>query len=51
MSADQTRVVVTGFGAVWLVLAYVRRHSFMPFVVYRVLLGAALLVTLAAHWR
>ena len=42
---------VTGFGAVWLVLAYVRRHSFMPFVVYRVLVGVALLVTLAAHWR
>jgi len=42
---------VTGFGAVWLVLAYVRRRSFTPFVVYRVLVGAALIVTLLAHWR
>lgn len=42
---------ITGFGAVWLVLAYVRRRSFTPFVVYRVFVGVALLVTLVAHWR
>jgi len=42
---------ITGFAAVWMVLAYVRRRSFAPFVAYRVVVGVALLVTLAAHWR
>jgi undecaprenyl-diphosphatase len=42
---------VTGFGAVWLVLAYVRRHSFTPFVTYRVVVGLALLIAVATHFR
>jgi undecaprenyl-diphosphatase len=42
---------ITGFAAVWFVLSYVRRNSFTPFVAYRVVVGVALLVTLAAHWR
>jgi undecaprenyl-diphosphatase len=38
---------VTGFGAVWLVLRYVRTGSFKPFVIYR-LGAAAFILTVAA---
>jgi undecaprenyl-diphosphatase len=40
---------VTGFAAVWLVLRYVRTRSFTPFVVYRVLAGAAVLAIAATR--
>lgn len=33
----------------WL-MAYISKHSFLPFVVYRVVLGSALLVALGAGW-
>ena len=42
---------VTGFAAVWLVLRVVRTRSFAPFVVYRVLAGAAVLGIIAAGVR
>lgn len=38
---------VTGFGAVWLLLRYVRSRSFAPFVVYRIGAGIAVLVIAA----
>ena len=42
---------VTGLGAVWLVLRVVRTRSFLPFVVYRVLAGLAVLAVLASPLR
>ncbi|MDQ1438324.1 MAG: undecaprenyl-diphosphatase [Acidimicrobiaceae bacterium] len=38
---------VTGFAAVWLLLRYVRTHSFAPFVAYRVAVGVVVLVIAA----
>ena len=35
---------VTGFGAVWLLLRYVRSRSFAPFIWYRILAGATVLL-------
>ena len=42
---------VTGLAAVWLVLKVVRTRSFLPFVVYRVLAGVAVLALLASPLR
>ncbi len=42
---------VSGWGAVWGTLRLIRTRSFMPFVVYRCVLGVAVLVILAAGWR
>lgn len=42
---------VTGLGAVWLLLRVVRTQSFLPFVVYRVLAGLAVLGVLASSLR
>jgi undecaprenyl-diphosphatase len=42
---------VTGLAAVWLVLRVVRTRSFLPFVVYRVLVGVAVLAVLASPLR
>jgi len=42
---------VTGLAAVWLVLTVVRTRSFLPFVVYRVAAGVAVLALLASPLR
>jgi undecaprenyl-diphosphatase len=42
---------ITGLAAVWLVLRVVRTRSFLPFVVYRVLAGVAVLAILASPLR
>lgn len=42
---------VTGLAAVWLVLKVVRTRSFLPFVVYRVAAGVAVLAILASPMR
>jgi undecaprenyl-diphosphatase len=42
---------VTAWVAVWAVLTVVRRRSFLPFVGYRVLAGAAVVLVAAAGWR
>jgi undecaprenyl-diphosphatase len=42
---------VSGWLAVWGLLRLVRTHSFTPFVVYRVVLGAAVLIIIAVGWR
>ena len=42
---------VAGWLAVWGTLKWVRTRSFAPFVVYRVALGVAVLVIVAAGWR
>lgn len=42
---------VTGWLAVWFVLRLVRTRTFLPFVIYRVGLGVAVLLVLATSWR
>jgi undecaprenyl-diphosphatase len=42
---------VSGFAAVWFLLAYLRRHNFAPFVIYRILAAAAILVIIATGLR
>ncbi len=42
---------VTGLAAVWLVLKVVRTRSFLPFVLYRVVAGVAVLAVLASPLR
>ncbi len=42
---------VSGWIAVWGTLRLVRTHSFTPFVVYRVVVGLAVLVIVATGWR
>lgn len=42
---------VSGWVAVWGTIKLLRTHSFMPFMVYRVVVGVAILVVVAAGWR
>jgi undecaprenyl-diphosphatase len=42
---------VVGLFAIWGLLGYVRRHTYTVFVVYRLVLAAAILITIAAGWR
>jgi undecaprenyl-diphosphatase len=42
---------VVGLVAIWGLLGYVRRHTYTVFVVYRLALAAAILITIAAGWR
>jgi undecaprenyl-diphosphatase len=42
---------LSGWVAVWGTLRLVRTHSFMPFVVYRVVLGVLVLLVAASGWR
>ncbi|MCH7789516.1 MAG: undecaprenyl-diphosphate phosphatase [Acidobacteria bacterium] len=42
---------LTGYAAVWGTMTIVRRVGFMPFVIYRVGLGVAVLITLGTGWR
>jgi undecaprenyl-diphosphatase len=42
---------ITGYLAVWGTLKLVRSHSFAPFVLYRLIVGFAVLAILATPWR
>jgi undecaprenyl-diphosphatase len=42
---------IAGWFAVWGTLALLRKTSFLPFVIYRVLLGIAVLGLAASSWR
>ena len=42
---------VSGLIAIWALLGYVRRRTYLPFVIYRVLAAAAILLVIAAGWR
>jgi undecaprenyl-diphosphatase len=42
---------VVGLLAIWALLGYVRRHTYTVFVVYRLVLAAAILITISAGWR
>jgi undecaprenyl-diphosphatase len=50
-AAGMIASAITGGLAVWGTIRFVRTHSFKPFVVYRVLAGAAVLVVYFAGWR
>ena len=40
-----------GLVAIDLLLGYVRRHNYTPFVIYRLVLAAAILIVIASGWR
>jgi undecaprenyl-diphosphatase len=40
-----------GLVAIWALLGYVRRHTYSVFVVYRLAVAAAILITISAGWR
>ena len=42
---------VSGWFAIWGLLRIVRTHSFMPFVVYRIVVGVVVLLIVATGWR
>jgi undecaprenyl-diphosphatase len=42
---------VVGLAAIWGLLGYVRRHTYTVFVIYRLALSAAILITIGAGWR
>jgi len=42
---------VSGFAAVWFMLAYLRSHDFRPFAVYRFVVGAAIIIVVVAGLR
>jgi len=42
---------VSGFIAIWFLLRYVRTHSFLPFVIYRIVLGVAVIIIFATGIR
>ena len=42
---------ITGYIAVWGTLKLIRTHSFLPFVVYRIILGVVILLILASSFR
>jgi len=42
---------LSGFAAIWFLLAYLRRHSFLPFVLYRFAVGAGVLLLMALGVR
>lgn len=42
---------ISGWIAVWGTLRIVRTHSFLPFVIYRVVVGVLVLVIIATGWR
>ena len=42
---------ITGWFAVWGMLKFIRTRTFTPFVVYRVLAGAAVLILLSTSFR
>jgi undecaprenyl-diphosphatase len=42
---------VSGLIAIWALLGYVRRRTYLPFVVYRILMAALVVLVIAAGWR
>ena len=42
---------VSGFAAIWALMAYVRTRSYMPFVVYRLAAAAAVVIAIGTGWR
>ena len=42
---------VSGFAAIWFVLAYLKRHNFNIFVVYRIVVGVGVIILVVAGVR
>ena len=42
---------VVGLVAIWALLGYVRRHTYSLFVLYRLMLAAAIVIVIVAGWR
>ena len=42
---------LSGLVAIWFVLAYLKRHNFNLFVLYRIVVGVAVLILIAAGVR
>jgi undecaprenyl-diphosphatase len=42
---------LSGFAAVWFLLAYLKRHDLTPFVIYRLVVGVAILIVIATGVR
>jgi len=42
---------ISGFAAIWFMLDYLRRHTFLIFVVYRLVVASALLIVIATGFR
>ncbi len=49
--AGMVAAAVSGLAAIWFVLAYLKRHNFNLFVVYRIVVGAGVLILIAAGVR
>jgi len=49
--AGMAAAALSGFAAIWFLLAYLRRHSFMPFVLYRFAVGGGVLLLMALGVR
>ena len=49
--AGMAAAALSGLAAIWFVLAYLKRHNFNLFVVYRIVVGAGVLILIAAGVR
>jgi len=50
-AAGIASAALSGFAAIWFLLAYLRRHDFTPFVVYRLAVGVGALILMAIGTR
>jgi len=50
-AAGMVSAAVSGFAAIWFLLAYLRRHDFKPFAIYRFVLAAGILLLVVAGTR
>jgi undecaprenyl-diphosphatase len=50
-AAGMASAAVSGFAAIWFLLAYLRRHDFRPFAYYRFALAAAIVVLIVSGVR
>jgi undecaprenyl-diphosphatase len=42
---------VTGLIAIWALLGYVRQHTYLPFVIYRLVAAVLIALAIASGWR
>jgi len=50
-AAGMITAAVSGFAAIWFLLAYLRKHNFSIFVLYRFAIGAGMLILIAVGLR
>ena len=43
-AAGIAAAAISGFAAIWFLLAYLKRHSFELFVIYRIVIGIGMLI-------